>query len=330
MDIFVLDMANNAYLLNHAGRIIWKVKLPEPIISPIHQIDYYRNGKLQLFFNTKNHIYVIDRLGNHVDKFPVKLPSPAVGGVSLFDYDNNRQYRMIVACEDRKVYLYEKTGKLVDGWSFKQSEHHVQTPIHHFRVANKDYIVFADKDKVYILDRQGRTRVSPEYNFPVGKNTSISVDKEQTRLLLTDTIGTIHFISLDNGKITQQKIKPFPSSHFFDFIDIDGDGRGELIFAANNKVEVYNRDGKQIIDIKTSDEIVKPPQVYGFSATDLRIGIVLPSKNQIWLYDNKGKPIKGFPMNGNTMFSIGRISSSNPNFNLFVGSKNFLQNYVCQ
>jgi len=330
-DIFVQDMANNAYLINNVGRIVWKINLPEPIISPIYQIDYYRNGKLQMFFNTKNHLYVIDRLGNSVDKFPVKLKSPATGSVSLFDYDNNRQYRLIVANEDRKVYLYEKTGKMVDGWSFKQSEHPIQTDIYHFRASNKDYIVFADKFKVYILDRQGRTRVSPEYNFPVGRQTTISIDRPRSRLVLTDTVGTVHFISLDNGKITQQKLKSFPSSHFFDFKDIDGDGQGDFIFTANNKVEVYRQDGKQFIDIKTDEPVTKPPQVFEFSATDLRIGIVQPQKNQIWLYDNKGKPIKGFPMNGSTMFSIGRSDQSSSNFNLFVGSNNnFLHNYICK
>ena len=99
-DIFVQDMRNNTYLLNNVGRILWKIQLPEPIIGQVYQVDIYRNGKLQMLFNTKNYIYVMDRLGNFVDKFPVKLQSPAVGGVALFDYDNNRQYRMMIACED--------------------------------------------------------------------------------------------------------------------------------------------------------------------------------------------------------------------------------------
>ena len=102
-EVFVQDMANNAYLLNNVGRILWKVKLHEPIISPVYQIDIYRNGKLQMLFNTRNYLYVIDRLGKFVSQFPVALKSPAVGSVALFDYDNNRQYRMMIACEDRKI-----------------------------------------------------------------------------------------------------------------------------------------------------------------------------------------------------------------------------------
>jgi len=327
-EIFVQDMAGNAYLLNNVGRILWKVKLPEHIISPVYQIDIYRNGKLQMLFNTRNYLYVVDRLGNFVDKFPVSLKSPATGSVSLFDYDNNRQYRMMIACEDRKVYVYDGTGKPVDGWSFKQSEHPLQTDIYHFRTGNKDYIVFADKYRVYILDRQGRTRVSPERNMPVGRQTMIALDQQRSQLLLTDTVGTVHFISLANGSMTQQVIKSFPSSHFFVFQDVDGDGQGDFIFAAGNKLEVFRQDGKQIINIETQEPVAMRPYVYDFATADLRIGIVQPKNNHIWLYDSKGKVSKGFPLKGSTLFSIGRFDKSGGNFNLFVGSKNnFLYNY---
>ena len=327
-DIFVQDMANNAYLLNNAGRILWKVQLPEPIISQVYQIDVYRNGKLQMLFNTKNYIYVIDRLGKFVDKFPVTLKSPAVGGVALFDYDNNRQYRIMVACEDRKIYVYDKTGKTVDGWSFKQSEHPVQTDIYHFRADNRDYIVFADKYRVYILDRQGRARVTPERNLPVGRQTVIALDRQRSRLALTDTTGTVHFIALTNGGMTRQTLKTFPSSHFFVFQDVDGDGQGDFIFASDNKLEVFRQDGKQIIHVETEEPIAMRPYVYGFTAADMRIGIVQPQNNRIWLYDNKGKVCKGFPLKGSAPFSIGRPNRSNTGFNLFVGSKNnFLYNY---
>ncbi len=326
-EVFVQDMANNVYLLNNVGRILWRVTLPESILSPVYQIDFYRNGKLQMLFSTKNYLYVIDRLGNFTGAFPVKLKSPAVGGVALFDYDNDKKYRMMIACEDRKVYAYEKTGKLVDGWGFGQSEHPVQTDICHYRVNNKDYVVFADKYRVYILDRQGKTRVSPERNLPTGNNTMIALDGSQ--LALTDTAGTVHFISLPDGKMTQKEFKRFPASHFFVFQDVDGDRQGDFIYAYDNKVEVFRRDGKQILNITTEEAVTDRPYVYEFGTTDLRIGIVQPVNNHIWLYDNNGKAHKGFPLKGSTLFSIGRLDKSGSNFNLFVGSKNnFLYNYA--
>ena len=82
------------------------------INSEIFQVDYFRNGKLQLLFSTRNELYLIDRNGNFVEKYPVKLRSPATCGLSVFDYDNNRDYRLFIACEDKHIYAYTKEGNL--------------------------------------------------------------------------------------------------------------------------------------------------------------------------------------------------------------------------
>jgi hypothetical protein len=171
--------------------------------------------------------------------------------------------------------------------------------------------------------------VTPAHNLPVGRQTVIALDRQRSRLALTDTVGTVHFISLTNGNMTQQTIKAFPSSHFFVFQDVDGDGQGDFIFASDNKLEVFRQDAKQIMKVETEEPVTMRPYVYMFAAADMRIGIVQPQNNHIWLYDHKGKVCKGFPLKGSTLFSIGRLDRSNAGFNLFVGSKNnFLYNYT--
>ncbi|MDR1672202.1 MAG: hypothetical protein LBS09_01870 [Bacteroidales bacterium] len=326
-EVLVQDMSGKLYLLNNVGRILWKVPLPEAIISPVYQIDFYKNKKLQMLFNTRNCIYMMDRLGNMVERFPVKLPSPATGSLSLFDYENDKNYRIMVACEDRHVYAFDKTGKKIAGWQFRQSEHRIQTDICHFRTDNKDFIVFADKYRVYILDRQGKTRVSPEYNFPVGSHTAIATDN--LNIVLADTAGMPHFISLSDGKIRKVELKTeLKLPHFFVFQDVTGDRQGDFILAGGAKIEVFKQDGTRLMSIETDEPVAMRPYVYEFSATDLHIGIVAPQKNLIYLYNNRGKVQKGFPLTGSTLFSIGRIDKQSRAFNLFVGSKNnFIYNY---
>ena len=58
-EIFLQDDGNTIYLINKAGRILWKQKIAEPINSNIYQIDYYRNGKLQLLFSTENYLHLL-------------------------------------------------------------------------------------------------------------------------------------------------------------------------------------------------------------------------------------------------------------------------------
>jgi len=39
----VQDLKNNIYLINRSGRILWKVRLNEPIMGNVEQVDYYKN-----------------------------------------------------------------------------------------------------------------------------------------------------------------------------------------------------------------------------------------------------------------------------------------------
>ncbi|MDR0713949.1 MAG: hypothetical protein LBF89_06815 [Bacteroidales bacterium] len=326
-EIFVQDMAGNAYLLNNIGRVLWKIPLPEAIQSPVYQIDIYKNNKLQMLFNTRHYIYAVDRLGNMVDKFPIRLPSPATGSIAVFDYENDRNYRIMAACEDRKVYVYDKNGANITGWKFTQSEHPVQTNVYHYRAGNKDFIVFADKYKLYILDRQGRTRVSAEYNFPVAKNTVIALYRDSS-IVLTDTAGIPHFVSLADGRIRQQPVEKSSSAHFFDFQDMDGDRQNDFIIADKDKIKIFRQDGSRITSFETDEPVTMPPTVYTFSATDVKLGIVAPQKNLIYLYNSKGELHTGFPLTGSTLFSIGKLNKLSPDFNLLAGSKNnYLYNY---
>ncbi|HKJ42096.1 MAG TPA: DUF3352 domain-containing protein, partial [Sunxiuqinia sp.] len=164
-EVIIQDTKNNLYLINKEGVRLWKVKLSGRIMGEIYQVDYYQNGKLQYLFNTKDKLYLIDRNGNNVARFPINFRSPATNGVALFDYNNNRHYRYFIACENNQVYAYDREGKLVKGWAFKGTDGTVTNPVKHFRVGNKDFIVCADHYKTYILDRRGDTRVKTPANF---------------------------------------------------------------------------------------------------------------------------------------------------------------------
>jgi len=143
-EVFVQDDANTIYLISNTGKILWKKQLPEKIISEIYQIDIKKNNKLQLLFNTPSSIYVLDRKGNDVDNFPVSLKSPATNGLSVIDYENNRDYRILVACENKKIYNYNTKGDLVKKWNFEKSDATVFSRIQHVSIDDEDYLLFVD------------------------------------------------------------------------------------------------------------------------------------------------------------------------------------------
>jgi hypothetical protein len=333
-EVFVQDQRNTIYLINQAGRVLWKVQLNEKITSEIFQVDFYKNGKLQLLFNTLNYIHLIDRNGNYVEKYPVKLRSPATNGLAVFDYDKNRDYRMFIAGSDRKIYAYTLEGSLVQGWSFSTTESQVWQPVNHFRIAGKDYLVFGDRLKTYVLDRRGNTRVHVTAYFPKSLFNNYLLKESgiiaENSIVTTDTTGMIHFLYF-NGKHSTLGMGKFSTSHFFDLKDMDGDGKKEYIFLDRNKLSVFKENKGLLYDFKFNRNIEHKPIYLHFTQQDRKLGIVSREENLVYLINNDGSIYTGFPLRGNSLFSIGYFGGNTSTFNLIVGSNdNFLYNYTVQ
>jgi hypothetical protein len=330
-EIFVQDLNNKIYLMNKVGRILWKLQLNEKINSEIYQVDYYRNGKLQLLFSTKDKLHLIDRNGNYVERFPVKLRSEATTGMALFDYDKNQDYRILIPCKNKNVYLYDIEGNLVNGWKFGQTDGYVTTPVQHFRVKTKDYLVFADQVRVYILNRRGEERIQVKDQFSKSVHNLFILESDgsesDARFVTTDTSGLVRKIAL-NGEVESKQVGTYSSKHYFDYQDVDADGFNDYIFLDKDKLEVLKQNGTEVFDYKFDQKIESSPVYYYFSYDDRKIGVVSKTTNEIFLFNSNGSIYEGFPLKGNTAFTIGYLGSSHNQFNLIVGTKyNFLYNY---
>ncbi|MBI9056806.1 MAG: DUF3352 domain-containing protein [Labilibaculum sp.] len=333
-EILVQDINNQLHLLNPSGRVLWKKELESQIIGKVHQIDLFKNRKLQYLFTTKNRLHLVDRNGNNVNNYPVKLKAEAVRGVSIFDYDKNKSYRFFIPCKDRKIYAYTKEGKSLTGWNPAKSENEITGEIQHFRIKNKDYIVYADKYRFYILNRRGQERIKPKVQFSKSVNNPFYLEKAvgniSDRLVTTDNNGNIYYCYL-NGKVEKKSFTQLSEAHFFTAADLNADGKNEYLFADYNFLKIFNPAGKQTLDQKFDSSISFKPNVYQFSRRNIEIGICLENENKIFLIDPSGNKHKGFPLKGNTEFSIGFSKTGNKSFNLYVGdNRNFLLNYSVQ
>ncbi len=319
-EIILQDNRNSLHQVTKDGRIRWSIQLPEPVLGEIHQIDYYRNGNLQYLFNTKDKLYLLDRNGNNVAHFPVDFRSPATNGISVFDYDNNRNYRYFVACEDKKVYAYDQEAKIISGWIFDKTDFPVTTPVQHFRVGQKDFIVFKDESRIYIQDRRGETRVSTSARFQNSRNPLVLDLNDTPKIVATDITGKVYYLFFD-GKFTEKKTGKFSENHFFTCDDLNGNGVPDFIFVDGNELSVFDENGKKLFHEKFDHPITHQPNIYTFGPKSKKIGIVDSAANQIYLINPDGKLHEGFPLQGNSEFSIGSISDNSEQLNLLVGNE---------
>ncbi|MEZ4740567.1 MAG: hypothetical protein R2818_14695 [Flavobacteriales bacterium] len=56
-EVLVQDVEHRLYLVGSTGKVLWTRELEGPILGAVHQVDRFRNGKLQLLFNTAGRIH---------------------------------------------------------------------------------------------------------------------------------------------------------------------------------------------------------------------------------------------------------------------------------
>lgn len=326
-EIFVQDTNNNIYLLNSAGRILWKTMLTEKISGSVYMIDYYNNGKLQLLFASNNYLHLIDRNGNYVERYPVKLRSPSTNSLSLFDYENNHDYRLFIAGEDKMIYAYDKSGNVVKGWITFKTAGRVSSEIRFFRVSGKDYIVVADETSVYFLDRSGNIRLNTKEPVTKAEKSEIRLTSgSNPSIIFSSPDGTVNNIFF-NGAVEKHNFRTFSDGHSFDYFDEDADGIGEYVFIDEGKLYLYDHDRSELFVKDIGSINLRGPLNFTFSGTERGIGIFDEETRLVYLVDKNGDIINGFPVKGSTLFSIMKLSERT-GFNLVVGGDNgFLYNY---
>ncbi len=326
-EVIVRDEQNNVSLISKDGVVLWTINIPGEIVGDIQQIDIYRTNRYQYIFNTKTQLFVIDRLGNKVGKFPVTLKSVASNGVSVAEYGKNKEYRFFVAGEDKQIYVFDRDGRLVPQWKFEGSESMVTSPICHVDLDGKDYLVFSDKTNTYFLDRQGKNRGIQSSPFEHSKNEMYLFGTDNPHLIATDLSGKIHILDFTG----QQEIKDFGkfgSTHRFAVADLDGNGTPEYLFADGKKLTALASDGKVLFEHSFNFVISEAPFVCSMGKGVSKIGVVVEGENKVYLLSAKGSVTRGFPLDGNTGFILGKFNDSNSWFNLVTGSEgNMLINY---
>ncbi|HEY0031364.1 MAG TPA: DUF3352 domain-containing protein [Bacteroidia bacterium] len=321
-EVLVQDDANKIYLISNTGKIIWTKQLNEKIMSDITQVDVLKNDKFQMIFNTRSFIYMYDRNGNPMKGFPIKLRSPATNSIAVIDYEKNREYRIFIATENKRIVCYKANGEQLTAFAFDKTTDPVYLPLQYFNAANKDHLCAIDrKGKIYILDRHGETRVKMREQFSLGiRNFFVEPGRDYNKsfIIASDTSGNIIKVSLTNNK-ESIKFQNFETSPYFDLRDINNDKTKEFILLTRNELKVFSQDRSLLFHYEFKELISQPPGFFLFPDNSGKIGIVSDLSNEVFLFNENGSLFNAFPLKGKTSFSIGDLNNEG-SYNLVTGS----------
>ena len=322
-EIAVQDENLNLYLISSEGEILWKRKLQEAIIGSIRQIDLFKNNKLQLLFNTKSKLFLIDRKGRDVGAYPMALKQNTSLPLSLFDYENKRNYRILLSC-GKQHYMYDKNGKIINGWKLKKTKSKALYPAEHFVVGGRDYILLAEENgTLNILNRRGETRVKVKEKIDFSSN-KLQVVKGKS---LTET----RIIAIDKKGVQQN-------------ILFDGSIDNSIQFEFDQNIQ-YTYTKQHHILIEGEDLKVNGPQMnllYSFENESLSAAKLYNVENEYYLsitdtntaeaylFREPNEMVDGFPMYGITTGIAEDVNLDGKINFITAGESGILYNYAVE
>lgn len=273
-EIIFQDHLNNLYLISLDGELIWKKNIKNKIIGNIHQIDLYKNGRLQFAFSTTKDFQILDKNGNIVKK----VEHNNKVGLSIFDYDKVKNYRFFLVGNNLK--LINSNMDNVKGFNKKTLKGQFVDSPKHYRIDSKDYLIFNVDNKIIITDRRGDIRIKNNLN-----NIENEIYLYQNYFTTIDTNNNL--IKLDtNGKVSK---KPLPLESMY-LINANEDN---IIYLSENILNINDN----IIELKFGNYL--KPKLFRTKSKDL-ISVINKEENKVYMFNSLGEEIKNFPIFGSS------------------------------
>jgi len=306
-DILVQDMDHNLYLISNKGVILWKKKLKGPVLGTVEQVDLYRNGRLQLAFATPNRLYIIDRNGKNVERFPLKFKDEITQPLAIFDYDKQRNYRFLIT-QNKNLLMYDSKGKSVKGFKYKAAQPIGSQP-KHFRVRGKDYIVFSAGNELKLLDRRGTIRVKVKEPIDFSGEAIYFYNSLFTT---TNTKGDLIQVN-SKGNVSRQTLG-LDAKH-----DITSSSK-TLVTRSENKLSIKSNS------VELEYGSYSPPSLF-YLRDKIYISITDLQAQKIWLFDSQAKPFASVPVFGTSAIDLANADADAPLEFVTKGDSNSLIMY---
>ena len=167
------------------GKGLWGVPFKDKMCGAVGEVDYYANGKIQFVFAAGSKIYIIDRLGNYVNGFPIDLGKEILLGPDVYDFNKKKAYNILVLHKDFTVDMYNLKGKKPDSWKGIAAPERIKELPERLEVGGNTYWVVRTSIQTLIYPFYGGSPLTtftgdkmilPKSEVTVVDGTSVSVE----------------------------------------------------------------------------------------------------------------------------------------------------------
>ena len=316
-DVLLQDSLRHLYLISKEGKTLWRDSIEGKIISVVYQVDHFENGETQFFFATDTALHIIDRNGGYIDGYPLTMKEGVkLEQAAVIDYDNSKNYRFLLADEDGNIWMYDKAGENLEGWTPRALNHRLAVPPQHLRVRGRDFILALQENGVMnVLNRLGE--MYPEFPLDFNKTIKSPFFVKPGGSFETTVITTItedgELIKFNLNGIVLSREQLYKPSRFTRFKLVLDERQNTFIIARQElgRLSLLDRNGNEILekDYITSDELAV--QYFNYGAGKEIFAVTDKVQEFTYLYQKDGTLINGRPLESSFPIHLQYIENEN-------------------
>ncbi|MGE5382855.1 MAG: hypothetical protein ACM3PX_05440 [Omnitrophica WOR_2 bacterium] len=290
--IALLTKKGKLYMYDHQGELLWDVNLSGKPSSPVMEADYKKNGSTYYIVTSGKKLHIIDPSGKEIKESPYTLPQPVLGEISILDYDNKRDYRLLYVGSDHMIYNITLKGKELPDW--KKPSVSGNGKITFFRTNGKDYLVYQYKNETLkIFDRRGKERIKLSSTPALSEKATLFENKTNSKgiFVTISNDGKLTYIN-NNGLISTSSFENIGNNPWFLYNDLDSDGSMDFIFTSNDRIVAYNKMKDPIVNMTIKNGKIGKPFLYSSTKRDKWIFVRNTQSGEIIGINNSGKTIR--------------------------------------
>ncbi|WP_169719442.1 PQQ-binding-like beta-propeller repeat protein [Olivibacter sitiensis] len=324
---FILAQTDNGqlYALNNNGKQLWRATLSGPALGQIQQL-----ADRSIVLTTKEKLYRFWADGKPLPGFPVELKPAASYGATIVE--QGEELRIYIPAGEH-ILAYDGKGQTLDGWRDKTVSGNILFDLKTATLADVKYVIaMTDIGKAYFFNFNGglvglnEDATGAHFNNRFGLEL-VDNDPSRSRVITSDTSGNIKSFFFDNKQL-RKRIASWGSTHFFDAQNIAGDSIPEFVVLDRRHLYVYNNaDSSLIYDHSFNQDITDRPQFFAQNNKRQLVGIASGSERLLYLFEEDGSPVKGFPVNGLPNFYFGRLKNDGGRYLLCATNERTLSAY---
>ncbi|WP_242927694.1 hypothetical protein [Pontibacter vulgaris] len=309
-EVVVQDSANILHNISAVGKPGWTDTLSSSIRGGIQQIEFGPDKKLRYVFATANRIHAIDNQGQDAENFPFNVgDSLNIQQLSVFDYEKNGNYRLLVDDYLGNLYMYDIRGNAIDGWSPRRMDYRLAAAPQHLRVGGRDVIlVLLENGYVYALDKQGETY--PGFPFSLRSPVTSGVlvkpgaDFKKSEITTVTKYGEVVVFNLLGRVLKREQLLRPTKRAMFEMVAENAGKSFVIVRQDEGRVTVFDQDLKELFEKRYVTSAPKIVQYFHFGGDRKVYAITETGPQKTYLYDAKGTLIGNHTLDNNQPVTI--------------------------